>query len=47
MKEADTRGGEMIAVIGVLPFRATGKSTTFWLERSAGISESIGSDREV
>ena len=37
----------MIAVIGVLLFRATGKSTTFWLERSAGTSESIGSNKEV
>ena len=47
MKEDDTRGGKTIEVIGVLPFRATGKSTTFLLERSVGISESIGSDRKV
>ena len=47
MKEEDTLGGEMIAVTGFLQFRATGKSTTSWLEKSAGISESIGSDREV
>ena len=35
----------MRVVIGVLLFHATGKSTTFWLERSARILELIGSDR--
>jgi len=47
VKEEDTLGGEMSAMTGVLQFRDIGKLTTSWLERSAGISEQIGSDRDV
>jgi len=47
VKGDDTLGGETIAVIGDLPFLATGKLTTFWLGRSAGISESIKPNKEA
>ena len=41
VKEEDTPGGEMFAVAGVLQIRDTGKLTTSWRKKSAGISESI------
>lgn len=47
MKVEDTLGGELNTVTGVLQFRDIRKLTTSWLERSAGISEQIGSDRDV